>query len=104
MAVVGTDSAIIDISTSGNNTVIAGTTGQVIRIWKLFFVCNAAVNIIFRDGASTNLTGTMDILANGSVALDFDAEPWYTLSSGNDFIINLSAGQQISGRVYFTRA
>ena len=104
MSLINTDSTIIDISSSGNNTVITGVSGEVIRIWKLFFVCNAAVNITFRDGASDNLTGVMNFLANGSMVLDFDQEPWYVLTSGNDFVINLSAGQQVSGRVYFTRA
>ena len=96
--------ASINISTSGDNTVITGVSGQVIKVYKLFLVVNAAVNLIFKNGASTNLTGTMNMLANGSVTLDnnhVNDPPWFVMSSGNGFVINLSSGQQVSGRVYY---
>lgn len=97
-------SAVVSVAASGDNTLVAGIGGQTIRIWKLLLVFNAAVNIIFKDGAATNLTGVMNMLANGSFVLDFDAEPWFLTAAANAFILNLSAAVQVSGRIYYTQS
>jgi hypothetical protein len=96
-------SAVISASSSGDNTLVSGTASQTIRVFKLFLVCNAAVNIIFKDGASTNLTGTMNMTANGGMTLDFDGEPWFVTSSGSAFVLNLSGAQQVSGTIYYIK-
>lgn len=97
----GLEEAAINHAANGDNTIIAARTGQRIRVYQLFFVVNAAVNIIFKEG-SNNLTGTINMLANGSFVLDFSGYPWFTTASGSAFLINLSAAQQVSGRIYFT--
>jgi hypothetical protein len=43
----------------------------------------------------------MDFIANQGLVCDFDTKPWFTLVSGNGFNLNLSASQQVSGRVYY---
>lgn len=97
-------SASIDVASSGDNTLITGVTGQTIRVWRLFVVVDAAVNLIFKDGASTNLTGTMVMTASGAITLDFDSEPWFVTSAGNAFILNLSGAVGARGRVYYTQS
>jgi hypothetical protein len=95
---------IINAAASGNNTIVAGIAAQTVRLFKLFLVCDAAVNLIMRDGAATNLTGTMVMLAGGAIVLDFDGEPWFTTSASNAFVINLSAAVGIRGRAYYTQS
>jgi hypothetical protein len=97
-------SAVISASSSGDNTLVSGTASQTIRVFKLFLVCNAAVNIIFKDGAGTNLTGTMNMTANGGMTLDFDGEPWFITSSSNGLVLNLSSAQQVSGTIYYIKS
>lgn len=95
--------AKLDFATSGDNAVIAGGgAGTTIRIHRIFFVVAAATNITFKDGA-TGLTGAIPMLANGSFVLDFSSEPWFTTSATNSFVINSSAGVQLSGRIYYTQ-
>ena len=101
---VAPSSSSIDVSTSGNNTLIAAVTGQIIRVYQIFIVFNGDVNIIFRDGASTGLTGTMNMLSNGTFVLDYSGRPWFTTASGNAFVLNLSGAVQASGRVYFLQS
>lgn len=96
--------AIVDAASSGDNTIVAGTGGQTIRVFKLFFVTDAAVNATIEDGAGGNLTGTMVLRAGAAVVLDFDGEPWFTTASGGAFVINLSSAVGIRGRVYYTKS
>lgn len=99
-----TSHAAINISSSGDNTVIAGTGGQTIRVYKLFLVASAAVSLKYKDGAGADLTPALSMAANGGMVLDFDSEPWFVTSPGNDFIANLSAAVQVSGRIYYSKS
>lgn len=97
--------ASISAASSGDNTLLAGTGGQTIRVFRLFLVAAAAVNIKFRDGtAGTDLTGAMSLGPGGSVTLDFDGEPWFKTSVANAFVLNLSGAVQVSGRFYYTKS
>lgn len=96
--------AAINISSSGDNTIVAAVGGQTVRIHKLFLIASGAVNLKFKDGASTDLTPALPLQAYGAMTLDFDQEPWFITAAGNALIINLSAAVQVSGRVYFTQS
>lgn len=97
-------SVSVSVAASGDNTLVAGAGGQTVRVFKLMLVVGAAVNIRFKDGAGTNLTGIMTMTASGAVVLDFDSEPWFVTALGNGFVLNLSAAVQVSGRVYYTQS
>lgn len=96
-------SAQVNAAGAGDNTLVAGIAGQTIRLWKIFLVVNAAVNIQFKSGATT-LTPVMNMLANGSFVLDFDGEPWLVTAVADALILNLSAAVQVSGRLYYTQS
>ena len=91
-------SSIIDISSTGDNTVVSGTASQSIKVYKMFLAASATVGMVFKDGTTGRLTGTMFVT---SFSLDEDREPWFTLTSGSAFVINLSGTTQVSGRVYY---
>ena len=97
-------SASLNISSSGDNTVVSAQSGQTVRLHKLLLVAVGAVNVKFKDGAGTDLTPALPLQAGGSIVLDFDGEPWFVTSSGNALIINLSAAVQVSGRLYYTQS
>lgn len=94
----------INAASSGDNTLIAAVVGQTIRVHKLFFVASGAVNIKFKDGASSDLTPATPFYAGGGVVLDFDGDPWFVTTAGNAFVLNLSAAVQISGRIYYSQS
>jgi hypothetical protein len=97
-------SAVINISSSGDNTVIAGVAATTIRIYKLFFVAQGSVNVFLKDGASNTLTGGMALNANGVFVLPLDSEPWVITATANNFVINLSGAVVLAGRVYYTQS
>lgn len=100
----GLTEAIINFAASGDNTIVAGTASQTVRVYRIFFVVAAATNILIKDGAGTNLTGAMSFSQNGSFTLDLTSNPWFVTSGGNAFIINSSNAVQISGRAYYTKS
>ena len=95
-------SVSIDASAAGDNTLIAGVEGQVIRVFKIFAAAASSVQVTLKDGAGgAPFTGPMPL---GAFVLDFDSEPWFVTSAGNGFVLNLGASVQISGKVYYTQS
>jgi hypothetical protein len=96
--------AAVSHSASGDNTVVAAVAGKTTRVYRLFLVVAGTTVITIKDGAGTALTGVMTFAAGGSLILDFQAEPWFSCTAGNAFIINSSNAVQISGTVYYVNA
>lgn len=96
---------LIDTATSGDNVLVAGTATTKIRLYKVVLYFNADNNITFKDGSSTKLMGTMNMKASTGMVIDTDEEGHtpYTCTRGNDLVLNLSAAQQVSGRIWYTQ-
>ncbi len=92
----------VDFASTGDNVIIAGVADQVIRVWKLWFLCSAATNITFKE-ATINKSGAAPFSTNEGMVLDFDTKPWVTCASGDSFVLNQSGTAQVSGMVYYTR-
>lgn len=95
--------ADINISASGDNIVIAAVPGRQIIIYKMWLVSNAAVNVTFKNGASTNFNGfAVPLTGQGSsMFFPFDGKSYWETTSGNAFIINNSGAVQITGRIHY---
>jgi hypothetical protein len=91
----------VNASASGNNTLIAGSTGTVIRVWRLVLAPAATVLIQLLDG-STVLFGPMTLVTSG-LQLPFDSQPYVTTSPGNNLVLNLGGATQTGGAIYFTQ-
>ncbi len=95
--------ATISANATGDNTVISGTALQTVRIFRMMITADSITSLIFKDGAGTNLTGAVNLSANGSVVLDYTSTPWFVTSAGNGFIINQSGTAIIGGRVWYVK-
>jgi hypothetical protein len=91
-------------SASGANVIVAGVGGQTVRVMRMLLVAAAPVNVDFRDGASTILSGPFPLGTNGAIVLDDDGEPWCVTSSGNGFEIGLSAAVNVQTTVWYTQS
>ena len=95
--------AVLNASASGDNIAVAAVAGQNIKVWKVWLTAAGAVNAVFKDGASTALSGNLILPAAGSgFTLFYDGSPHWITSPGNAFIINLSGAVAISGEIYYT--
>ena len=96
--------AVINIATSGDNTIIAApAAGFIIKIVKMFFAVASSVNVTFKSGANA-LTGAMTFATGlGSTnvfSFDGDFNP-LSMNAAEAFIINLSGNVQVSGFVLY---
>lgn len=98
-------SAVINASSSGDNTIVAAVASQTTRVHRLYFVAAGTVAVTIKNGAGTALTGAMPLVANQGIIMDLSSEPWFVTSANTAFIINLSAAVAITGAVeYVTSA
>lgn len=91
--------AVINVNTSGDSILVAGQSGKQIKVYRLKLIVAAATAILFKDGA-TVIDGPLSFSANEGMVLDFtgnDMPPWYTISPGNNLVINSSNVVQVGG-------
>jgi hypothetical protein len=93
----------VSFASASSNTVIAAVAGEIIRVYRVLLVANAAANLTFQDG-STALSGAMALAANSPVVLPNCGIPWYQTSPGNAFNILSSTGAQISGTLWYLQS
>lgn len=91
-------SAAINISTLGDNTIIAGSPGTKIKVVTILFTAAGEVDITFKSG-TTPLSGPLDFGGTnepmGIVACHGPGP--LPCQTAEDFIINLSGAVQVSG-------
>jgi hypothetical protein len=89
-------------ATIGDNTIVAAVTATPILIHGIVLTVGGATNLIFKDGASSNLSGAMVLTGNGSsITLQISSEPYFRALPGDAFVINSSAAVSITGTVWY---
>ena len=95
--------ADINISSSGNNTIIAAPTNGYIVIDFIVFLPTTAVSVQIKDG-TTNYGGPFPLDAKQPFTFEntiHNEKGIITLSPGNAFVINLSGAVQCGGFVRY---
>jgi hypothetical protein len=85
-----------------DNVLLAGTPGQTIGLFRIWFVVAQDVAFAFLNG-TTRLHPLIPLLANGAFVLDFDGEPWFTTGDGLNLQVELSTAVQVSGQFYYRK-
>lgn len=94
----------IDTAASGDTTIVSATSGQTIKIWSLILWWGGSVSVLFKDGATRSLMGAIAGVAQSRFILDETPHPWFTLTVGNAFVVNLSGAVQVSGTIRYSKA
>lgn len=94
--------AIINASTSGNNTLIAAVVGKKIRVLSYTFITGAAVNVRFEDGAAgTALTGIMEHGVNGGQSVSFSPVGHFETTANTLLNLELSGAVSVDGHITY---
>lgn len=99
--------ADINFSSSGDNIIVAGMAGQIIRVFRMKLLVSGATIISIKNGTGIVLDGPFSFSANQGMILDFtsiDMPPWYTTSPGNSFVINSATGFQVGGSLDYLQS
>lgn len=94
--------AVINVSSSGDNTIVALVASKVIRVLSYVIVADAAVAVKFTSGlAGTALTGAMALAANGGIAAPFSPVGHFQTGSGVALVLNLGAAIGARGHLTY---
>lgn len=83
-------SAVANPSALGQSTVIAAVAGAAIRVIGLAVVATAANAVKFQS-ASTDISATFPLGANGGLVLPFNEHGWFQTAVGEALNINMTA-------------
>src|SRR5439155_24458160 len=84
--------AAIDVTTSGDNTIVAADASNKIKVLQYVIVADAAVTARWKSGAGTNLSGAMSFAANGGAASSAGAGIWIMETAVNQaLVLNLGS-------------
>lgn len=86
----------IDLSASGDGTLLAGVTDKRIYVTSYVLVGDAAVTAKFKSG-STDITGPMSFAPNGGVSANFNMDGHFATEPGEPLVLNSNANEIIGG-------
>lgn len=94
--------SIIDVASSGDNTILSAVATKKLRILSLFLISAGTVNVRFEDGiGGTALTGQMNFVANTGVVLPFNPVGWFETSVNTLLNLELSAAVSCDGSLTY---
>ena len=94
--------AVVNASSSGNNTVIAAATGKKFRVLSYVIVTTTAVTAQWASGTSpTALSGAMALGATGGVSANFNPAGHVETAEGEALVLVLGGAIQASGHVTY---
>jgi hypothetical protein len=95
--------AVIDVASSGDNTLVAAVVGKKIRVHQVLLVAAGAVNARFESGAGgTALTGQMNLTTNSGFTLPFSPVGWFETASNTLLNLELSGAVSTDGVLCYT--
>ena len=97
--------AIIDVASSGDNTLVAAVGGKKIRVLSLVLVSAGTVTVRFESGAGgTALTGQMSLVANSGFSLSHNPHGWFETADNTLLNIELSGAVSVDGCLTYIEA
>jgi hypothetical protein len=100
-------SAPIAVSSSGDNTIVAGVTGYAVRVLGYVLAFSGTVNAEWMSGTgggATALSGLLYGVANSGVCapvVEENARGWFQTASGQGLNLNLSGAVAVGGHVLY---
>lgn len=95
----------IVLSASGDSTLVSGTGGQTIKIYKLFVRVNAAMTLKLKDGASYIPETVWPLDQYGAIDLQGPtAYAHYECGTGNALAINSDTAAAFLGWLYYLKS
>ena len=94
--------AEIDVASAGDNTIVAAVTGKKIRVLQYSLVCSDATTVQWKSSGGSTLSGDMSFAANGGISSAFSPSGLFETVAGEALVLNLSAGNPVSGHLVYT--
>lgn len=93
---------VIDVASSGDNTIVNADATKKIRVFSLVLVASAAVTVRFESAAGgTALTGQMQLAANAGFVLPFNPLGWFETAANQLLNLELSGAISVDGNLTY---
>ena len=98
--------AVVNASSSGENTLVAGTPSQTIRVFRGSFTADTGVTLTFKNATSGTTLGIIPLTAGSTFSFDCmdGGEPLWVTASGGALVLSLSSAVQVYGFVQYTQS
>lgn len=94
--------AVINVSSSGDNSIVVAVTGKVIRVLSYVIVADSAVAAKWVSGAAgTAISGAMSLAANGGVAAPYTPVGHFQTGVNTALVLNLSGAVGARGHLTY---
>lgn len=91
---------VINVSSSGDNTLLATDSSHKIRVLSYVIVADTAVAVKFASG-TTAKTGAMSLSATGGVAAPYVPVGHFETDTTHDLVLNLSGAFGVRGHLTY---
>jgi hypothetical protein len=94
----------INISNSGDNTIVAAVAAQKVKVLGLLVVASGDVNLTIKSGAGTSLSGAIPLAAKGNgFVLPVSLVGYHLLetAAGAALVFNLSGAIAVTGAIVY---
>ncbi|HND25057.1 MAG TPA: hypothetical protein PK229_12110 [Rhodocyclaceae bacterium] len=92
--------AAIQVSTSGDNTIVNAVTGKKLLVLAYNYMANGSVNVKWRSN-TTDQTGLAYLAQNTGKVAPFSQVGWFKTSAGEALVLNLSGNVAVGGEVVY---
>jgi hypothetical protein len=92
--------ASINVSSNGDNSIVAAVTSKKIRVLSYVIVADNAVAVMFRNG-TTALMGAVSLAANGGIAAPFNPVGHFETSITTALNLNLASATGVRGHLTY---
>lgn len=98
--------ANVSASSIGENTLVSGTSGQTIRVFRGSFTAENDVTLTFKDAAGGTTLATIPLKGGGTFSFDCDsfAEPLWVTAPAGAFILSLSLAVAVKGFIQYQKS
>jgi hypothetical protein len=92
--------AFANPAASGDNAIVAAVAGGRIRVLAVTVIATLANNVKFRS-ATTDISATMPLGANGGFVLPFNEHGWFQTNVGEALNLNMTVATATGVQVHY---
>lgn len=99
--------AVVNASSSGDNTIIAAVANKRIRVIHYTLGCDQNADVYFKSDGTTNLTGKIYFAASSSFSAGYGAITpiglvgLFETNTGEPLVMNINGAKTVSGHITY---
>lgn len=93
--------AAVNVSSSGNTTIVAAVAGKSIMVMQYDLVAAGDVAVTFQSSGGTVVNGPRAFAANGGISSPYAPHGHFKTAKGEGLVLNLGGAVQVGGSILY---